>query len=206
MKNIFLHGMGQTASSWEKTISNLPKSAECDCPELSSFYTKGNCTYNTIYSAMCSHLNTLSGKINLCGLSLGAVLGLNYALDYPEKILSLVLIAPQFKMPVLLLKLQNLIFKFMPDSQFSEIGFTKNDFITLTNSMQALDFTDRLNNLSVPTLILCGEKDKANVKSAKKLAAALPDSTFTAIQNASHEVNTENPSEVALIIKDFFSL
>lgn len=206
MKNIFLHGMGQNASSWSKTISCFTESAECDCPEISSFFTQGNCTYNAIYNAMNSYLNTNPQKFNLCGLSLGAVLSLNYALNNPEKINLLVLIAPQFTMPKLLLKIQNIIFKFMPESQFSEIGFTKNDFITLTNSMNTIDFTDRLNSLALPTLILCGEKDKANIKAAKKLAAALPNAAFKAIPNASHEVNIDNPSELAVIIKEFFSL
>lgn len=206
MKNIFLHGMGQNASSWDKTISCFPESAECDSPEISSFFAQGNCTYNAIYGAINSYLNAIPEKFNLCGLSLGAVLSLNYALNNPEKIHSLALIAPQFTMPKLLLKIQNVIFKFMPESQFSEIGFTKNDFITLTNSMNTLDFTDRLNSLALPTLILCGEKDKANIKAADKLAAALPNATFKAIPNASHEVNIDNPSELAVIIKDFFSL
>ena len=35
--------------------------------------------------------------LNLCGLSLGAVLALNYAIDFPKKVNSLILIAPQYE-------------------------------------------------------------------------------------------------------------
>ena len=64
-------------------------------------------------------------KIDLCGLSLGGVLSLNYAIEYPHKINSLVLIAPQYKMPVNLLKVQNLLFRFMPKAAFQSTGFEK---------------------------------------------------------------------------------
>ena len=43
----------------------------------------------------------------------GAVLALNYAIDFPQKAGSLVLIAPQYDMPKFLLKVQNVLFKFM---------------------------------------------------------------------------------------------
>ena len=42
-------------------------------------------------------------EIVLCGLSLGAVLTLNYAIDHPDKVKALVLIAAQYKMPKKLL-------------------------------------------------------------------------------------------------------
>ena len=38
--------------------------------------------------------------ICLCGLSLGGVLALNYAIEHPEKIKGMVLIATQYKMPL----------------------------------------------------------------------------------------------------------
>lgn len=37
MKYLLLHGMGQNASSWDKTLSYLPATIEMVCPELSIF-------------------------------------------------------------------------------------------------------------------------------------------------------------------------
>jgi len=34
----------------------------------------------------------IDGQIHLCGISLGGIIGLNYALDFPEKVKTLVLI------------------------------------------------------------------------------------------------------------------
>ena len=203
MKYIFLHGMGQNASSWDKTISFLPDNIETVCLELSDFFTKGNCYYDKIYSAFCDYCNKFSDPLNLCGLSLGAVLALNYAIDFPQRVMSLVLITPQYDMPKFLLRIQNLVFKFMPKSQFQNIGLTKNDFITLTNSMVNMDFTKDIEKIFCPVLVLCGEKDNVNKTVAVKLTERLPRAKFITINNSKHEVNLDNPNELAKAIKEY---
>ena len=197
MKYILLHGMGQNASSWDKTISYLPDTAETVCPELSNFFSEGNCNYNKMYSSFCRYCNSFSEPLNFCGLSLGAVLALNYAIDFPDKVSSLILIAPQYNMPKFLLKVQNMLFKFMPESQFKDIGLKKKDFITLTNSMMDIDFTNSLNNVNCPVVIICGEKDNVNKKAAIKLARELPNAKLSTIANSGHEVNVDNPQGLA---------
>lgn len=197
MKYILLHGMGQNASSWDKTISYLPDATETVCPELSNFFSEDNCNYNKMYSSFCRYCNSFSEPLNLCGLSLGAVLALNYAIDFPQKVSSLILIAPQYNMPKFLLKVQNVLFKFMPESQFKDIGFKKKDFITLTNSMADMDFTSSLNKVNCPVVVICGEKDNVNKKAAIKLARELPNAKFSTIDNSGHEVNVDNPQGLA---------
>ncbi len=197
MKYILLHGMGQNASSWDKTISYLPDTAETICPELSNFFSEGNCNYSEMYSSFCKYCSRFSEPLNLCGLSLGAVLALNYAIDFPQKVSSLILIAPQYNMPKFLLKVQNVLFKFMPESQFKDIGLKKKDFITLTNSMVDMDFTSSLNKINSPVIVICGEKDNVNKKAAIKLAKELPNAKFSTIDNSGHEVNVDNPQGLA---------
>lgn len=202
MKYILLHGMGQNASSWDKTISSLSNTTETVCPELSDFFTKGNCYYSKMYSSFCEYCNNFSEPLNLCGLSLGAVLALNYAIDFPQRVQSLILIAPQYDMPKFLLKVQNVLFRFMPESQFKDIGLTKKDFITLTNSMADMDFTSGLKNVSCPVLVLCGEKDNVNKKVAIKIAEKLSKAKFDTIANSGHEVNIDNPKGLAKAIEE----
>ena len=161
-------------------------------------------TYSTLYSAfseMCSEENE---DIILCGLSLGGVLALNYAIDYPQKVKALVLIAAQYKMPARLLKLQNMLFRFMPQSMFQQTGFGKLDFISLCSTMAELDFSDSLNQVSCPVLIVCGEKDKANKKASIELADILKHSKFKEISEAGHEVNLESPEKLASLLREFY--
>lgn len=197
MKYILLHGMGQNASSWDKTTSYLPNTVETVCPELSNFFIEGNCNYNKMYSSFYRYCNSFSEPLNFCGLSLGAVLALNYAIDFPDKVSSLILIAPQYNMPKFLLKVQNMLFKFMPESKFKDIGLKKKDFITLTNSMMDINFTNSLNNVNCPVVIICGEKDNVNKKAAIKLARELPNAKLSTIVNSGHEVNVDNPQGLA---------
>ncbi|MFR4162069.1 MAG: alpha/beta fold hydrolase [Paraclostridium sordellii] len=101
---------------------------------------------------------------------MGAVLVLNYVIDTPKKVNSLVLIAAQYEMPKTLLKLQNMVFKFISEKSFKSMGMRKTDFIKLTNSMMDLNFNEGLKNILYPVLLLCGEKDKPNKKAIKNLA------------------------------------
>lgn len=197
MKYIFLHGIGQNASSWERVIASLPRDSETLCPELSNFFAEGECSYDKMYSAFCEYCEKFPEPLNLCGLSLGAVLALNYAADFPKRVSALMLIAPQYEMPKRLIKMQNFMIKFSSDKQFRNIGFTKKDFIALTDSMTDISFTNRLSGIRCPVLILCGEKDNANKKAAEKLSEMLPNARFMLIEGAGHEINKERPQELA---------
>ena len=196
MKSIFLHGMGQTASSWDKMLSFLPDKSEISCPELSDFFSDGSCVYDRMYSAFCEYCNPFE-PLRLCGLSLGAVLALNYAVDFPQKVEKLILIAPQYRMPKFLLKIQNLLFRSMPESKFYDIGLKKNDFISLTNSMLDIDLSSRLGRVKCPVLVICGERDRANKKAAIRLAKKLPDASFIEAPASGHEVNIDAPEWLA---------
>lgn len=154
MHTILIHGLGQTPSCWDKTVSCLAEQIIAQCPDLSSLLKGAKSTYENLYRAFAAYCDEFPEPINLCGLSLGAVLALNYAIDNPQKVSSMILIAPQYKMPKALLKFQNFIFKFMPNSTFENIGSNKQDFITLTNSMADMDFSGDLKKIVCPALIL----------------------------------------------------
>lgn len=204
MQLIMLHGMGQSASSWDKTAALLPPDITAVCPELSELFSCGECNYSTMYSAFCKYLDSFDKPLHLCGLSLGAVLALNYATEHPQNVGSLVLFAPQFDMPKALLKFQNAVFRFMPNKMFADIGFTKKDFISLTNSMADIDLSDRLSAINCPVMIACGEKDKTNIKAARQLTERLSNAELTLINGAGHEVNIDAPEELAKLLTRWY--
>ena len=105
-------------------------------PESKIVNKKIDKAYEKIYLAFEKYVDDFSDPIHLCGISLGAVLALHYTLDHADKVSSLVLIAPQYKMPKLLLRFQNIVFRIMPDSLISKDGIAKQDIIQLTNSMK----------------------------------------------------------------------
>lgn len=173
MKQMYVHGLGQTSDSWTKTIDILQTTDYSLCPNLPDLVHSKEVTYDNLYAAFSDYCNQYDEPIDLCGLSLGGVLALNYAIQYPKKVRSLVLIATQYKMPKKLLKFQNLLFRFMPKSMFQQMGFRKADFLLLCETMMELDFNNSLHKISCPTLLLYGEKDTANKNASIELAEIL---------------------------------
>lgn len=169
------------------------------CPELTVFL-KDN-TYMELYEHVCAYSKTHT-DLHICGLSLGAVLALQYALEHEVR--SLILIAPQYKMPKQLLKIQNIIFRFLPQRMFSQMGLTKEQMIALTRSMEPIDLTAQLSRLRCPVYILCGEKDAANRKAAKQMANRIPQAHFDEISGAGHTVNIDAPRVLAERIQWFY--
>lgn len=195
-----LHGLGQTASSWDKTLSFLPSDTDVSCPQLYSFFGADERTYCNLYSGLCEYLGGFSEQVILCGLSLGAVLALNYTAAFPQNVRRLILIAPQYKMPEFLLKMQNIIFGFMPEKAFAETGLPKADFINLTGSMADIDLSESIVNIRCPVTIICGERDRVNQKAAKAMSDIIPNAEYIVIPNAGHEVNIDEPQKLAEVI------
>lgn len=199
---ILTHGLGQTSAAWNAVLPHLSDIGRVHTPELSEFIGGG--TYGEMFSGFCGYIDgVLSGKggqVYLCGLSLGAVLCLDYAAHYPERVAGLTLFAPQYKMPAFLLRVQSLIFRLMPEKQFSGSGLTKKQFLSLTGSMVHIDLTPSLDKIQCRTVIACGERDKANIKAARKLSRLLADSDFLTVGGAGHEANIDAPEKAANII------
>ncbi len=203
MKLILIHGSGHKKESWEKMISYMENKKEILYPDLSTILNGKEASYSNLYSQFVKYCNKIDEKINLCGLSLGGILALNYALNFPEKVNSLILIGTPYKVPMVMFRIQNMIFKFLPNSLFESMAFNKKDTFILGNSMKNLDFSNDVKNIKCKTLIICGKKDKANIKSAYYLSENIKNSQLKIMNNTGHIVNEENPRELSLIISNF---
>ncbi len=201
---ILIHGSGHKAASWKETISSMACSENIMCPDLSSILDGKEASYENLYSAFVKYCGKFDGPIHLCGLSLGGILALNCVLDFPQKVKTLVLIGTPHKVPKAAFCLQNIIFRFLPKSMFEAMAFDKKDTFALGNSMKSLDFSGRVNHIACPTLILCGEKDKANRKSADYLSQNIKHAELNIIENTGHVVNEESPKALAKILDEYY--
>lgn len=199
MKTIFLHGLGQAAQDWEEVIRQTALS-EVDCPELFSL-SEGEITYFGIRNGLEKRYADITEPFCICGLSLGALLALDYAIRHNEQVAALVLIGVQYKVPSLLIDFQNLIFRCMPNKTFDDMGMSKNDVIRLAHSMRSLDFRSGLKDIKCPVTILCGEKDRANLKASRQLAELLSQSKLRIVPGAAHELNKCAPEAIADVWK-----
>ena len=201
---IFVHGSGHKATSWEKTISYMTNNEDIVCPNSSSILEGKEASYENLYSSFVKYCNEFDGQIHLCGLSLGGILALNFALDFPQKVKTLVLIGTPYKVPKVAFSFQNIIFRFLPKSIFETMAFDKKNTFALGDTMKNLDFSDRVKNIKCPTLILCGKKDSANMKSADYLSQSIRSAELKIIENTGHVVNEENPKALADILNEYY--
>ena len=85
MKLLFLHGLGQGPDSWSGVLDALGLDTDAACPDLFRLCSEGP-DYPSLCAALEGCIEDLPGPVVLCGLSLGAVLALDYATRRPEKV------------------------------------------------------------------------------------------------------------------------
>ena len=202
---VLIHGSGHKADSWNKVITYLNNDTDLLCPNLSEILNGKEASYDNLYNSFAEYCNKIEGKIDLCGLSLGGILVLNYAIDYPDKVEKLVLIGTPHKVPKVMFSIQNIIFKFLPKSLFETMAFNKKDTFILGKTIKNLDFSNRVQNIKCPTLVICGEKDNANIKSAQYLSKNIKNTKLEIIKNTGHIVNEENPKELSKLLTQFWN-
>lgn len=203
-KRILIHGSGHKAASWNETISYLNHREDILCPELANLLNGREASYSNLRTAFAEYCTHAGESIHLCGLSLGGILALDYALEHPEQVETLVLIGTPHKVPKAAFALQNVVFRFLPKSMFTSMAFDKKDTFALGNTMKDLDFSGRLGEIQCPTLILCGEKDSANLKSAHFLTQHIQGANLQVLEGIGHVVNEEAPKLLSRQLNEFY--
>jgi proline-specific peptidase len=75
---------------------------------------------------------------------------------------------------------------------------------TITGTMKDWDVMDRLGEIEVPTLLICGRHDECRPSHLEEMHRRLPDSQVAIIENASHLCFVEQPVEFTVRVNDFF--
>ena len=79
------------------------------------------------------------------------------------------------------------------------MGFTIEDAITLLNG----GLTDRLGEITLPTLVTCGRYDEATPAIAEVIARGIPNAQLAIIEDASHMAHGEQNAEYLRILAAF---
>lgn len=97
---IFVHGLGSYAPAWKKNISELSKKYHCvalDLPGYGKSAKSNDWDYNMSFFAETIRdfvLKQNYGKVVLVGHSMGGQVSMTFALNYPDLLEKLILIAP----------------------------------------------------------------------------------------------------------------
>ena len=200
MKVIFLHGLGDDERSWKKVqeaLVNVPT-------ESLALFPRGNESYQEIRQATLQHLQTQEQPFILVGLSLGGLLALDLADQALTHLKGLILSGTQYNLADnFLYRLQILVFKLIPKRVFTKQGADKDQMIRILTELRKVNLTDKVKKIKRPSLLVCGSKDKPNLKAAYKLNKLLKNSQLCIIEKGGHTLNSQAPEAFAQIIEKF---
>ncbi|MHA1310684.1 MAG: alpha/beta fold hydrolase [Candidatus Helarchaeota archaeon] len=223
---IFIHGAGENSNLWKFQFSELSKYfriISIDLPGHANSSAELELSmdlYLKCIDKLILHLDR--NKITLAGHSMGGAICMSYFLKY-DNVDSLILIGTGAK-----LKVSSLIFESLQSdfnsaiNQISSIAmyskskplieFVKAESLRTTSKTYIADFNicnkfdimDQVKKITVPTLIICGEKDLLTPqKYSIYLNEKIKKSILQIIPNAGHDVHIEKSSVINQIIKNF---
>jgi len=214
---VFLHGLGTGPSGWKPQVAAFSETREVIVPSL-----VGTDLAET--TAALDELLWERDAVDLCGLSLGALVGLRYAAEHPERIERLVACAGFVRLPRRYRAMQAVVTAAMrllsPSRMRRSLAGSvperyrrpaADDLAALTPRAAArimaagtaFDLTTALPVLTMPVLVLCGERDRPNLPLSRRLAEALPDARFETVPGAGHVANLDNPEAFTALLRDF---
>lgn len=224
MKLIFIHGSGGMKEAWYYQTKHFPDAEAIDLPGHPDGEPR---------TSVEGYVDWLRGYIYergyrdvvLAGHSLGSAIAQLYALKYPEDLKGLILIGGGAKLrvhPMYLEMLEKAISDPRMLEGFMEIGWElidpelkkvlerralENGPAVFLNDMlccDRFDIMDRVHEIKIPTLALCGSQDiMTPPKYSNYLAEKIAGAKAVIIDGGTHMVAAEKPEEVNQAIEDF---
>jgi len=226
VKLIFIHGSGGCKEVWYYQTRHFP---EADAVALPGH------PYGEPCASVDSYVEWLRGYIRdsgyhdlvLAGHSLGGAIALLYALKYPEDLEGLILIGSGARLRVGTMYLEMLeqaksnrsIFEDFFHKSYESIEPELRDVLlrkawesdpaVLLNDMlccDRFDIMDRVHEIKLPTLALCGSEDiMTPPKYTKYLASKIEGARYVIIEGGTHMVFAEQPMVVNQAIEDYLN-
>lgn len=225
MKLIFIHGAGNTGLVWHYQTEYFADSEAISLPG----HPQGKpCTSIDDYAQWLHRYVHDKGysELILAGHSMGGAVAQVYALNYPQDVKALILVGTGARlrvMPDFLKLLEDGIdapaewLKNMIEPPYSRVApevreKVINGVVNVGATVQLNDFRccdkfdimDKVNQIVVPTLVICGtDDDMTPVKFSQYLANKIAAAKLVVIEGGSHYCFLEKPLEVNRAIEKF---
>ncbi len=206
MTVVFIHGLGETPTAWDYQVRNLPAGYSGIATNILGLSAPGEFSLSSAADHIIAELDQHGiEQAHFCGLSLGAIIALQLATAYPERVSSLTLAAAQVRAPRKLMAVQRFIMRLLPEKLVAPPGLNKADMLHVLDTISDIDFTSDVARISVPTLIVCGAKDRVNLPASRKLAQQIPGARLEIINDAGHQCHIQQPEKFAAVLHGFLT-
>ncbi len=199
---VLLHGAGQSATAWHQVMEALPSSLDCLTPELGldASFSLPQAIQRVREQIEASEYD----RVVIVGHSLGAIIAAFVAGKMPERVSSLVLSAIQVRPNRFLMRAQSLAIRATPARFFKPgDGPSKQDLLHVLHAVSAVDLTEALSLVQMPTLLLCGAHDRPNLAATRKAARLIPHAQVELVAGAGHAWNESHPLAFSDAVQGF---
>ena len=204
---MFLHALGAWPASWDAQVKALPDDFVGIAPEIIGVTEadKVRFDFRKAAEALLPVLDEHNAeRAHLCGLSLGAMVATQLVIDHPDRVASLVLSGSQVAPNQAMMAVQRGVIRMFPERTAEGFGLTKKSWLGVLREIAAVDYRENLGDIDVPTLVLCGSRDVANLPAARLLARSIPGAELKIVPRAGHEWNKQFPDLFNEVIADFY--
>lgn len=197
---LFVHGLGQTPLDWQAQVEQLPAGTTAAAPWLRGLRPGDPRPFDLTGAAddLVSGLDEHGvDKAAVVGLSLGAMTALVCAATHPDRVEALVVAAGQVHPPRAVLA-QRAALRLLPPPRADLAGRSpavrREVLQQVLRALDGVDLRPLLSQVRCPTLVLVGQRDRANRPAARQLAAGIRTARLQVIPAAGHQLNRDAPA------------
>lgn len=197
---VLLHGLGQSPIAWQDFVSAFGAGRPMSAPWMRGLKPKDPVGFDLAAAAVgvADELELQGVKqADFVGVSVGASVALRLAVERPELVARLVLGGALVRPSKGALRIQRLAMRLVPESKLVDAGVSRPRMLAVLDALKGFDGTESLRQVTAPTLVVAGSKDKAGVVAAQQLSQQLPTARVHVVDGAGPLLNTESARELA---------
>lgn len=206
---VFLHALGQTPTSWQPQVTDLPKGMQAVAPWLRGLHpARQDEEFDLTKGAedVLGQLNVYGvDEMMLCGVNFGGNVALAAAALAPEKVSHLVLVGTRIHRGKLKSLGRQALMAAMPGRLWAMQGAEKGQLLRAIKATSPIDQRALLPLVQAKTLVLVGENDRDRRAAAGEIAAGIKGAQIEIVRGAGHHANEDAPRAFNKLLYDFLA-